>query len=63
MAKKASTKPEAPSLEVTKAPSLPTTEPTAEDIAALVRQSHGGISRRMARLILIQRQAEPRTAN
>ena len=63
MAKKAPTKPEAPSLEVTKAPSLPTAEPTAEEIAAQVRQSHGGISRKMALRILIQRQAEQATAN
>jgi hypothetical protein len=63
MAKKASTKTEAPSLEVTPSPSLQAYEPSSEDITAIVRQSHGGISRRMARLILIQRQAEQKTAN
>jgi hypothetical protein len=57
MAKKASTKPEAPSLKDSESPPSAPYEPTAEDIAALVRQSHGGISRKMARLILIQRQA------
>jgi hypothetical protein len=50
------------SAALSKSPSLPVSEssgyePTAEEINALVRQSHGGISRRMARLILIQRHA------
>lgn len=58
MAKKASTKPEAsdsPSHQVSKSPSLAVTEPTTEEINALVRQSHGGISRKMALRILTDR--------
>ncbi len=57
MAKKASSRPESldsPSPQVSKSPSLPT-EPTDQEIADLVRQSHGGISRRMALRILTER--------
>lgn len=60
MAKKASTKLEAPSSEVTKSesPSLPSTEPTDQEVTDLVRQSHGGISRKMALRILTDRKQQ-----
>lgn len=59
MAKKASTKPEAASPPSAPAPSLPTTEPTTQEIADLIRQAHGGISRKMALRILIDRKQQP----